>query len=223
MFLTFAQSICTGITTLFQYGLTTGGPGVMSVSWLIVCFMTMFVGLSMAEIVSSIPSAGGPYFWAAMLAPHKYSAFFSWVTGWFNFVGQFAVTTGISYGLAGLISTTAQVKNNYTSTPGKTIAIYIGILVSHIIVNSFGVKFLRYLNNSSIILHCFGVGALAIAVVAKAPTHRTAKEVFGTFYDGTGVDGVGWSERASPAYVAIIGILTAQYSKLNDVTADDSC
>jgi amino acid transporter len=176
--------------------------------------MTMFVGLSMAEIVSAIPSAGGPYFWAAMLAPHKYSAFFSWLTGWFNFVGQFAVTTGISFGLAGLISTTAQVKNNYVSTPGKTIAIYIGILISHIIVNSFGVKFLRYLNNSSILFHSVGVASVAIAVVAKAPTHQSAKAVFATFYDGTGVDGaVGWSERASPAYVAIIGILTAQYSK----------
>lgn len=28
-------SVITGITTLFSYGLTTGGPGVMSVGWLI--------------------------------------------------------------------------------------------------------------------------------------------------------------------------------------------
>jgi amino acid transporter len=65
----------------------------MSIGWLIVCIMTMFVGLSMAEIVSAIPTSGGPYFWAAMLAPHKYAPFFAWLTGWFNFVGQFAVTT----------------------------------------------------------------------------------------------------------------------------------
>lgn len=32
----------------------------------------MFVGLGMAEIVSAIPSAGGPYFWAAILAPKKW-------------------------------------------------------------------------------------------------------------------------------------------------------
>lgn len=29
----------------------------------LVCGMTMFVGISMAEIVSSLPSSGGPYFW----------------------------------------------------------------------------------------------------------------------------------------------------------------
>src|ERR1700759_1472498 len=121
--------------------------------------------------------------------------------------------SGISFGLAGLISTTATVQNNYTPTPGKTIAIYLAILISHGLVNSFGVHILRYLNNSSIILHSLGVGSLAIAVVAKAPTHRSAKEVFSFFNDGTGVDGAeGWSERASPAYVAICGILIAQYS-----------
>ncbi|KAF2670823.1 amino acid transporter [Microthyrium microscopicum] len=206
-------SIVTGITTLFSFGLVTGGPGVMSIGWLIVCMMTMFVGLSMAEIVSAIPTSGGPYFWAAMLAPKEYAPFLAWVTGWSNFVGQFAVTTGIDFGLAGLISTTATVLNDYTPTPGKTIAIHLAILVSHGLVNTFGVHILRYLNNSSIILHSLGVGSLAIAVVAKAPTHMSAKQVFATFNDGTGVDGApGWSERASPAYVAICGILVAQYT-----------
>jgi amino acid transporter len=176
----------------------------------VVSFMTFFVGLSMAEIVSAIPTSGGPYFWAAMLAPKKYAAFFSWLTGWFNFVGQFAVTTGISFGCAGLIATAATIKAGFVPTPGKTLGIYAAILVSHGLVNTFGVRVLRYLNNTSIILHSLGVGSLAIAVVAKAPTHLSAKEVFSHFYDGTGDPG--WSVRASPAYVAICGILLSQYT-----------
>jgi amino acid transporter len=185
----------------------------MSIGWVVVCFFTMFVALSMAEIVSAIPTSGGPYFWAAILAPPKYAPFLAWVTGWFNFVGQFAVTTGISFGLAQLISVTATIKNDYTPTPGKTLAIYIGVLISHGVLNSFGVHLLRYLNNTSIVLHSLGVGALAIAILAKAPTHQTAKQVFATFNDGTGLNGaVGWSVRASPAYVAVIGILQAQFT-----------
>ncbi len=146
-----------------------------------------------------------------MLAPPKYSAFFSWFTGWFNFVGQFAVTTGISFGLAGLISTTAGVLNeDYKASAGKTIGIYAAVIISHGLVNTFGVHLLRYLNTTSIILHSLGVGSLAIAVVAKAPTHQSAKFVFATFHDGTGDPG--WSTRASPAYVAIIGVLLSQYT-----------
>lgn len=50
------------------------------------------------------------------------------------------------------------------------------------------------------------------AILAAAPSHQSGHFVFSTFIDGTGVDGVGWSERASPAYVAVIGILMAQYT-----------
>ena len=41
-----------------------------------------FVALGMAEIVSAIPTSGGPYFWAAILAPAEKAAFASWITGW---------------------------------------------------------------------------------------------------------------------------------------------
>lgn len=126
----------------------------------------------------------------------------------FNLLGQVAVTTGISFGLAGLISTTALIKTSYVPTPGKTIGIYAAVLISHGVVNTFGVHILRYLNNTSILLHSAGITAFAIAVLAKAPTHQSAKFVFATFYDGTG----GWAERASPAYVAACGALMSQYT-----------
>ncbi|KAF3939037.1 hypothetical protein ABW19_dt0206955 [Dactylella cylindrospora] len=203
-------SVITGITTLFQYGLTTGGPGVMSVGWIVVNFFTFFVGLGMAEIVSAVPTSGGPYFWAAVLASEKWGPFAAWMTGWFNLLGQVAVTTGITFGGANLISTLATVKGGYEPTPAKIVGIYAALLVSHGIVNTFGVKLLKYLNNVSIVLHSVGISCIAIAVLAKAPTHQSAKFVFATFYDGTGDPG--WGDVASPAYVAIIGILIAQYT-----------
>jgi amino acid transporter len=185
----------------------------MSVGWIVVSFFTMFVGLGMAEIVSAIPSAGGPYFWSAILAPKKHAPFASWVTGWFNLLGQVAITTGITFGCADLISTTAEIKG-YTPTAGRTLGIYAALLFSHGMVNSFGVHILRYLNNSSIILHSLGVFSLCVAVLAKAPHHQSARFVFAKFYDGTAAsaDAVGWSVRASPAYVTCVGILLSQYT-----------
>jgi amino acid transporter len=55
----------------------------MSVGWIVVSFFTICISISMAEIVSAIPTAGGPYYWAAILAPAKHSAFASWITGWY--------------------------------------------------------------------------------------------------------------------------------------------
>ncbi|KIW08086.1 uncharacterized protein PV09_01026 [Verruconis gallopava] len=202
-------SVITGITTLFSYGLNTGGPAVMTIGWIIVSLFTIFIGFSMAEILSAILTASGPYFWAAALAPDYYAPFVSWFTGWFNFVGQFSVTTSISFGCATLISMTATVMNpSYTPSPGKVMAIYVAVLLSHGLVNSFGLRVLRYLNNISVVLHTFGVTALGIAVLMKAPRHQPASFVFATFYDGTG----GWSERASSAYVVVCGLLLSQYT-----------
>lgn len=128
----------------------------------------------------------------------------------FNFLGQVAVTTGITFGLANLISVTATVGTAYAPTAGKTIGIYAALLISHGVVNSFGVRILRFLNNSSIVLHSIGVACFAIAILAKAPSHQSARFVFAKFYDGTG--DVGWSVRASPAYVAVCGVLMSQYT-----------
>ena len=71
---------------------------------------------------------------------------------------------------------------------------------------------LKYLNTVSVWWHALGTTSLVIAILAAAPKHQSGKFVFQTFIDGTGVDGVGWSQRASPAYVAVIGILLAQYT-----------
>ena len=39
----------------------TGGPVSVIWGWVVVCSMTMFIALSMAEIVSALPTSGGQY------------------------------------------------------------------------------------------------------------------------------------------------------------------
>lgn len=59
-----------------------------------------------------------------------------------------------------------------------------------------------------------------ISVLTAAPKHQSSEFVFWTFVDRTGVDGgVGWSQRASPAYVALVGMLMAQWT----LTGQSTC
>jgi amino acid permease len=76
-------SILTGITTLFNTGLTYGGTISMVYGWLIVGFFTMFVGLAMGEICSAFPTSGGLYYWSSQLAGPEWGPFASWITGWY--------------------------------------------------------------------------------------------------------------------------------------------
>ena len=93
-------SILSGCLTLYYFGLEHGGPPTMLWGWLLVGAIVILVGLSMAEICSSFPTAGGLYYWAAKLAPGNSAPVWSWFTGWFNLLGQVAVTAGISFGCA---------------------------------------------------------------------------------------------------------------------------
>jgi amino acid transporter len=60
-------SVLIGIVPLYGFGMATGGPVVAVWGWLIVAFFVMFIGLGMAEICSTYPTAGGLYFWTAKL------------------------------------------------------------------------------------------------------------------------------------------------------------
>ena len=209
-------SIMTGISTLMSYGLNTGGPGVMTVGWIICCFFTLIVGTSMAEILSSIPTSGGPYFWAYMLAPQQHAPFFAWITGWFNLLGQVAVTSAIDFGLATLISLTASYANNRNVSAGGTLGILACILLSHVTLNLLSVRTLKIFIYSSVAFNGFSTIIIAIALLAKTPKLQSASFVFATFYDGTAAtpQDIGWSIRASPAYVAVCGVLMTQYTIL---------
>lgn len=132
----------------------------------------------------------------------------------FNLIGQIAVTSGIDFGLANLISTTAAVSNGYQPTGGKTLGILAALLVSQVAVNMFSIKKLKTMIYTSVALNTVGIGSMAIAILCKVKTRQHAAFVFGKFFDGTGLDDQGWSVRASPVYVALIGVLMPQYTIL---------
>ncbi|RDW56471.1 amino acid transporter-2 [Coleophoma cylindrospora] len=195
------------ITILFGYSFATGGPGTMTISWITVSFFSFLVALSMAEIVSALPTSGGPYFWAATLAPPKYAPLASWITAWFNLLGLVASNTTAAYGITQLIATAAAVKRpDFDPTDGQDIAICAALLVSWALMNTVGRPFLKHILYFAIALNSVGILALAVVVLVKAPTHQPASFVFTSFIDHTGPSpDNGWASRASPAYVACIG------------------
>ena len=197
-------SILSGCLTLYGFGMLTGGPAVIVWGWPFVGIMTLFVGLSMAEVCSSFPTAGGLYYWAAKLAP-KNGAAWSWFTGWFNFLGQVAVTAGIDFGAAFFVHALLSLVFNLSTAHWVTIVIYAIILLVHGMLNQFGIRLVALLNDISVWWHIFGV-LIIVGVLAFAPSHhQSASFVFGHFYNGTGL--------SVPAfYIVLIGLLLAQYT-----------
>ncbi|KZT18868.1 hypothetical protein NEOLEDRAFT_1029385, partial [Neolentinus lepideus HHB14362 ss-1] len=182
---------------------------------------TYILSYSYTEVCSAHPTSGSPYFWAAMLSPPKDAPFASWTTGWFNLLGQHAPLSSyfhLNFGCATFISTACTLGTSFIPNETPMIGIYAAMLVMQGLINTFSMHLLKYLNNISVWWHAMDTSVVVIAILAATPTHQSAKFVLVTFLDGTGINSVGWSQRASPAYVAIIGILMDQYT-LTDFNA----
>ena len=196
-------SILSGCLTLYGFGMNTGGPAIIVWGWPFVGLMTLLVGLAMAEVCSSYPTAGGLYYWAAKLAPSHGPAW-SWFTGWFNFLGQVAVTAGIDFGAAFFLNALLDLQFGFDATPGHTIFLFGLILVAHGLLNTFGVRLVARLNDISVWWHIVGVAVIVGALVVLPDQHQSADFVFTEFVNNTG-----WRNSF---YVGMLGLLLAQYT-----------
>jgi amino acid transporter len=116
-------SVLSGCLTLYYFGMEYGGPVDIVWGWVIVGIMTTIVGLGMAEIASAYPTAGGLYYWSAKLSKKNPGAW-SWFTGWFNLLGQVAITAGIDYGFATFFTVFLNLTEGYKTTAGYVLIIY---------------------------------------------------------------------------------------------------
>jgi amino acid permease (GABA permease) len=196
-------SILSGCLTLYGYGMNTGGPAIIVWGWPIVGVFTLMVGLSMAEVCSSFPTAGGLYYWSAKLA-RKNGAAASWFTGWFNFLGQVAITAGIDFGAAFFINAFLSLEWGVSTAHWVTIVIFGCVLLVHGLLNQFGIRLVSLLNDVSVWWHITGV-LIIVGVLAFVPSrHASAGYVFTHTVNTTG-----WH---SLFYVLLLGLLLAQYT-----------
>ncbi|KAJ4749509.1 hypothetical protein LUZ62_083914 [Rhynchospora pubera] len=205
-------SVITGITTLFGTGLEFGGPVTMVYGYPVIGVLTMNVGLSMAEICSAYPTSSGMYFWSAKLAGNCWGPFASWITGWFNIVGQWAVTTSVDYSLAQLIqviillSTGGNKGGGYLASKYVVIAFHAGILLIHAIINSLPITWLSLFGQLAAAWNMLGVFVLMIVIPTVATERASAKFVF-THFNTENSAGI-----HSKPYIFLIGLLMSQYT-----------
>src|SRR3954466_2432638 len=196
-------SILSGCLTLYGSGVNAGGPVMIVWGWPFVGVMVLFVGLAMAEVCSSFPTAGGLYYWSAKLAKRNAAAW-SWFTGWFNFLGQVAVTAGIDFGAALFLNALLDLQFGFDARRWHTILLFGLILLLHGGLNQFGVRVVARLNDVSVWWHVIGVAVIVLVLAFVPDNHQSASFVFTEFVNNTG-----WQ---SSLYVALIGLLLAQYT-----------
>jgi len=201
-------SILAGCLTSYFIAFQLGGPVAITWGWLLVGAMCVVVALAMGEIASTYPTAGGLYFWASKLG----SPAWGWFTGWFNLVGQIAVTAAIDYGAA--IFTTSLLNLWFPGLPDTRHAIFVTftiIIALHLLINLLGVKLLAGLNSISAWWHMVGVAIIVAVLIIVPDHHQSASYVFTKTLNVSGFSGHNWH---SPVFFFVfgLGLLMAQYT-----------
>lgn len=196
-------SILTGGLASYGIGLANGGPITMAWGWPLVSIMVLFVGMAMAELASAYPTSGGLYWWAAQLG----GPVWGWFTGWFNLIGQIAVTAAIDYGAAIFTTVVLNVIGIDIGTDRTAIfLVFVVILVLHAVLNAIGPHLSAVINNVSAWWHVGGVAIFVLVLAFGANHHQSVEFVFTKTVDNSAV-GFG-----GVAFSFLLGLLHAQYT-----------
>jgi amino acid transporter len=164
----------------------------------------IIVGLGMAEIASKYPTAGGLYYWSSKMG----GAGWGWFTGWFNLIGQIAITAGIDYGAAVFTDALLQLlwPGTFNGNSHEVIYVYAVILAAHVLLNVFSVRLVAMLNDISVWWHVLGVLIIVAFLIFKPDHHQSFGTVFGHTINNSGFS------HPWLWYVLLLGLLQAQYT-----------
>ena len=85
-----------GISAALVTGINSGGPVLIIYGIILIALISTCVGISLSELASALPNAGGQYFWANELAPKRYANFASYLTGWFAWAGSIFTSASVA-------------------------------------------------------------------------------------------------------------------------------
>src|SRR5436309_14390509 len=210
-------SVLAGCFTNFSFAWTAGGPVGISIGWPVLCCFVLLVAVSMSELTSAMPTAGGPYWWAAKLGGKGWS----WFTGWFNIVGLVGIVAGVGYGAA--IFLDALLGLNKVNIRGidfgdtvhilpETWLLFLIIVVFYTVVNIFADNLLGLFNNISVGWHVLGVLAIVALLIFVPDHHQSVSEVFSTRLNNVGFNNGSASGGFFWFYILPLGFLLTMYT-----------
>ncbi|KAF4452334.1 putative choline transporter Hnm1 [Fusarium austroafricanum] len=163
-----------------------GGPGAVIYGFILVTILQCFLGATLAEFVSSYPTAGGMYHWIAAVAPKRSTGILSFFTGWFSVLGWIFTTASTNLLFAQIVMALINLYQDFEIKAWQTFIVYQGLNLITAAVVMFGNRIIPGLNKFSLFYLQIAWLAVLVTVVACAPSHRSAEFVFKTWINNTG-------------------------------------
>ncbi|KAI9838834.1 MAG: hypothetical protein M1819_004040 [Sarea resinae] len=188
-----------GISASLVTGINSGGPLLIIYGIILIVVISIAVGITLSELASAMPNAGGQYFWANELAPKKHAQFASYLTGWFAWAGSIFTSASVALGVGSAGVGCWQLAHpDYVVEAKHVVASYQVINVFSFLFNCYG-KTLPAIASVTLYISLISFVVILITVPAVAETHQSAKFVFATFTNNTG-----WKEGGIAFIVGLV-------------------
>ena len=170
--------ILAGGSTSFHVGFCSVGGAALGLGWPLVGLFALCVAVTMGQIASAFPTAGGLYHWAATLGGRGWG----WSTAWFNLAGLVAVLAAINVGTFrfALGAFAPDIK----PTPLLQFVVVALVTASHAIINHLGIRVTRLLTDFSGYWILLVAVVVTLALLIAAPSYDFERLWTFTNYSG---------------------------------------
>ncbi|KAL5115358.1 hypothetical protein ACEQ8H_006734 [Pleosporales sp. CAS-2024a] len=192
------------LLTATSQGLLDGGPAglIWSFVWTWLGFSTVM--LSLAEMASMAPTAGGQYHWVSEFSPPSLQQPLSFFVGYMSTLSWQAGTASGPFLVGTLIQSSAvAMYPDYSPTNWQGTLMVIAVTILVWALNIWGTKAMPMFQNVMLVVHVFGFLTLIIVFWVLSP-RNSAQVTFTQFTNGGGWNSMGLS--------LMVGQLSAIYA-----------
>jgi amino acid transporter len=206
--------ILAGGLTSFHLGLCSVGGAAIGLGWPLVCLFSLVVALTMGQVASAFPTAGGLYHWASILGGRGWG----WAVAWFNLAGLVTVLAAINVGTYLFVLGSLGPRFGFdpqalgeTAKLGWQAGGVVLITFSQALFNHLGIRVTTLLTDFSGWWIMAVAAVLTLALLLFAPSFEPARLIAFTNYSGPPGNGV-WPRNECLGCVFLLGFLLPAYT-----------
>ncbi len=196
--------ILAGCVTSFHVGFCSVGGAAIGLGWPLCGAVALAVALSMGQLASAFPTAGGLYHWAAILGGRGCG----WTVAWLNLLGLITVLAAINVGACRFVADAFF----RSITPWEQFAAVAGVTASQALLNHRGIRTVTRLTDFSGWWILVVAAALTAALLWFAPTFEPVRLVTFTNFSGLPSDDAVWPPTDSLIWLFALGLLLPAYT-----------
>ncbi|KAK7059076.1 hypothetical protein VNI00_001700 [Paramarasmius palmivorus] len=178
------------IAAVLLYSIPYGGPVGMVWGWFTCCCFLVPVGMSMAELGSAAPTAGGLYYWTFKFTSPRYRKVLSWLVGYINTAAYVAGLASVDWGCATQLMAAVTIGSGgrFTPTNAQIYGVYCALLTLHAIMASLATRIIAKLQYFYVFLNLalFLTVIVALPVTTPPDLVNTASYAFGHYENVSG-------------------------------------